>query len=151
MVREHRDPAWWRSLASSPSIVAAMPDIDPELVAASVVQDHVTPLASLNGGLLFVRADALGFVEDMHALFLPAGRGHEANSAVKSALDLKFTRGACLITVTQTTSPMSKPPLSFGFRPAVLAPSAAALEAGAVRLWVLTVEAWRASPAFRRL
>lgn len=151
MIREARDPDWWRALASSPDVVEAMPDIDPDFVAAAVLDPVITPWASQNGGLLFARTDAIGLVQDMHAIFRSEGRGREANAAMKAAIAAMFERGARTITVTQTQSPMSRPPLSYGFRIAPhRRPTTQATEAGAVAIWVLTIDAWRRSPVHRR-
>lgn len=129
MIREDRDEAFWLRVA---------PDLAPHVLQSPVV----TPLRSDNGGYLFARIDALGAVYDLHAAFHPIGWGKEANATLKAAL--RLLERWQIITVSEVAdNPRSRPPLSFGFRPA----------GGFVdgyRSWVLTRAGWEASPARRR-
>jgi hypothetical protein len=146
MIRECRDPVWWRALAEL--VQPDFPDLDPAFVASKVADADIIPLACEHGGFLFVRRDPLGLVFDLHALFTREGKGREVHGALPAALDHIFAMGGQLILVAETSRRQSRPPLSFGFRPTGEATDTAA---GAVTLWTLTRPAWLASPAHRRL
>ena len=80
-------------------------------------------------------------------MFTPEGWGRAAHAALKATLRHMFAAGAQAIMVQETPIKTSRPPLSFGFRAAgPHRPSAV----GPVRAWILTLEAWRDSPAQRR-
>lgn len=130
MIREDRDPTLWTF-------------VDPALDWSFLTSPAVTPLRSEHGGYLFVRLDALGRVLDLHAAFQRAGWGKEASRTLKAAL--RLLTGWQIITVAEdAANPRSRPPLSFGFRPA------GPFEGG-YRSWFLTRTAWEASPARRRM
>lgn len=130
-IRETRDPDFWAERC------------EPGLDLGFLSSDRVTPLASENGGYFFVRIDGLGRVFDLHAAFKPAGWGKEASATLKASLRLLM--GWQVISVSEVEDNWrSRPPRSFGFRPA-------GGFSGGYRSWILTREAWEASPARRRM
>lgn len=141
-IRVERDPEFWRSLLMDPANAAALRGIDPGVGIDLVIGNPtVLPIASENGGYIFVQMDPYQRVWDLHAVYSPQGRGREAHDALKRALDLV---SADLVLVFETEEPGSRPPASFGFR-------AASDGADGVRTWVLTREAWEASKARARM
>lgn len=140
MIREDRDPAFWRRVTSHRSVAPYLGGLfDVEHVRNPIVK----PLRSENGGYLFVRIDGLGRVWDLHAAFLPAGWGREAAGALKAALE--HLSGWQVVSVSEVEGNWrSRPPRSFGFRPA-------GPLSGGYRSWILTRDAWEASPARRRM
>lgn len=122
--------------------------LDPEQVGALAVSQGVTGFASKHGGFLLANIDGMGRGYDLHALFTPEGWGREVNAGLKYLL-LGVFRTAHYITVSELEQmPSSRPPLSFGFHPC----SIGWLDSphGPMRTWILTLDSWRASPAFRR-
>lgn len=119
-------------------------------MAPKIADPRVMPLASANGGFLFVMLDPIGCVWDLHALYRPEGRGREAHAALKSALRMVFGgRGQVVVAYEVEGHPFSRAPKSFGFKRA--AQFTAAPEVGArFSTWILTKAVWEASPAARR-
>jgi hypothetical protein len=146
-LRVERDPKFWISVANHPDVKSGMLGLSDEQLASFVASDRVLPLANEFGGFLFASLDGLGRVYDLHALFRPEGWGKPVHGALCEALGGVF-QSAHLVTVQQVASnPRSRPPLSFGFRPAgPFEPS----DFGLSRTWVLTRFAWLASLAYRR-
>lgn len=108
-----------------------------------VANPAVTPLATDDGGYLFVRMDPLARVFDLHAAFRPSGWGKVAAQALKASL--RLLTGWDVVCATEVAGNWrSRPPRSFGFRPA-------GPMAGGFRTWVLTRERWEASPARARM
>lgn len=143
---EDRDPAFWFSIFNHPDVkphMGGLFDIGPVVTHPSVI-----PLRTEHGGYLLHRLDGLGRVYDLHALYRPEGWGKEACTGLKSALAWIFAAGAQLVTAQEVEGWWkSRPPRSFGFRPAGdFAPS----EFGSLRTWVLTKAAWETSPARSR-
>lgn len=150
MIREERDPAWWARIAEHPEVkphITLGADFD---LAAVVQHPSVTPLAADHGGFIFARLDGLGRVHELHTLFTPEGWGREVTGAAKHAFAAMFDRGADLI-VTQEVdgNRRSQPPRSFRFAPC--GDFRASPLGPALRSWVLTRDAWEASPARLRM
>lgn len=151
MIREERDPAFWIEVATHPEVephITFGGSIDrlPEVIT----QPHVTPLASANGGFLFVRIDAIGRVHELHTVYRPEGWGREVLIAAKAAFQRMFESGAQLITTYEVFGWWrSRPPLSFGFKPC--GDFAPAPDMPDLRTWILTRDAWCASAAHRRM
>jgi hypothetical protein len=131
LIREDRSPTFWASVC------------EPGLDLAFLASERVTPLRSDNGGYLFVNLDGLGRVWDLHAAFLPAGWGREASATLKAALE-HLGDWQIITSAEVEDNPRSRPPLSFGFRPA-------SGFSGGFRSWFLTRSAWDQSPARRRM
>lgn len=149
MIREDRDVAFWSAVAEHPAVaphVSLGRDFD---ISTLIQHPLVTPLRSDHGGFLFVRIDQLGRIYDLHALFTPDAWGREVNSAFKGALSEMFRRGADIVTSLEVLDWWrSRPPRSFGFRPAGEPFRAEGFD---LRSWSLTRSAWNASPARKRL
>lgn len=130
MITEDRDLAFWSQV------------ITPQTDLGFLQSPFVLPLRSEHGGYLLARLDALGRVWDLHAAYTPLGWGREAHAALKAVL--RRLDDWQLINVSEVEgNRRSRPPLSFGFRPA------GPMQAG-FRTWFLTRAAWEASPASRR-
>lgn len=130
-IREDRDPTFWRE------------SCEPGLDLGFLESPRVVPLASTNGGYFFVQIDGLGRVFDLHAAFKPQGWGKEASDTLKASLAL--LTGWQVVSVSEVEGNWrSRPPRSFGFRPA-------SGFSGGYRSWILTRDAWEASPARRRM
>lgn len=147
MIRIERDPAFWLAIASHPAVAPTLLGLPPEMVAMSMVSEHVLPVAAIHGGFFFTRLDPNGRLWEFHTLFTPDGWGREALMAAKEATALMF-RGPCQVLSTYQieANPRSQPPRTFGFIPAgpfVETPF------GASRTWILTRNAWEQSPAHR--
>lgn len=144
MLREERDPDFWRAVADHPMVehIKFGHEVD---VGELAERRDILPLASQNGGFLLRQLDAFGLAFELHTLFTPEGWGREVAEAAKDMFETIFAQAALIIT-HETTHPQSKPPLSYGWKRAGEGES----EIGEVGLWILTKEAWEQSPAGRR-
>jgi hypothetical protein len=144
MIQINRSEAFWRPITEHPAIkhhldLGTGVDWLPTVLAS----DDVLPLASSHGGYFLHRLDPYGHLWDLHAAFSPEGWGRVANATLKAAL--LFLPAWQLVTASEVGGNWrSRPPKSFGFRPA------GPLE-GWSRTWFLTRSAWEASPARRRM
>lgn len=128
---EDRSPAFWARVCGE------------DFNTGCLESPFVHPFRTENGGYLLVQLDALGRVFDLHAAYLPEGFGREAHGALKACL--AALQGWQLINATEVErNGSSRPPLSFGFRPA-------GPMSGGYRTWCLTRAAWEQSPARRRM
>lgn len=151
MISEQRDPAFWTGVAGHPEVGprvlfgASLPSL-----AHLIELPSVLPLASKNGGFLFFRLDGIGRVWELHTMYRPEGWGREVAAASKAAFDRLFSGGASVVCTYEVQDAWrSRPPLSHGWKAA--GPFSHAPElAASVRTWVLTREAYLASPARRR-
>lgn len=148
MIVEDRSD-WWREIADHPEVkphICLGSELD---VMAVVTHPSVLPLRSEHGGFLFAGLDGLGRVYELHTLFTPEGWGREVLSSSKLAFNEIFGRGAQLVTTFEVEGWWrSRPPRSFGFRPlGGFAPS----RLGSLQTWILTRDAWEASPARLRM
>lgn len=144
MIREDRDLAFWTDVFNHPAVRPHVSmDGDLDWLPALVASERVTPLRTDGGGFLFLQLDALGRTLELHAAFLPEAWGAQVSQALKAALTR--LEGWDLIVVSEVAGNWrSRPPRSFGFRPA-------AEMAGQFRTWTLTRAAWEQSPARRRM
>lgn len=149
MIREERNPAFWADIAAHPALLGATFGLPPEALGRWAITEPILPLAALHGGFLFVRLDAFGFVRELHTLFTPEGWGREVALSAKAALDVLFA-GPCRILTTyeMRDNPRSRPPTGFG---SIVMGDWQDTAFGEARPWLLTMDAWLASPAFRRL
>lgn len=146
---EQRDPSFWRDVAADPAVAPSLFGIEPEALDAVIEHPCVLPLASENGGMLFTSRCGFAKVWELHTLYKPQGWGREVLNAAKQAFRRMFGDGAEMVfTHEQVGNWRSRPPRSFGFKPQG-APFESAL--GTFRLWVLTRDAWGASPACQRM
>lgn len=140
----NRDPAFWRPIIEHPEV---RPHVslgsDADWLTPLLESSDCIPFASESGGYFIVAKCPLGRSWDLHAAYLPSGWGQETSDTLKTLL--RKLRGWDLITVTEVAGNWrSRPPRSFGFRPA------ADMRDG-FRTHVLTRAAWEQSPAFRRM
>jgi len=144
LIRLDRDPAFWRWVLADPEVSKGLLGADPEQVIQLLAQPHVKPLASENGGYVFIQMDQRGRAFELHSLFRPEGWGRETLLSGKQAARQMFSSGAKLLMTHEVEGQWrTRPPRSFGFAPA------GEPEDGR-RTWVLTQLAWNASPAGRR-
>lgn len=143
MIRIEHDPAFWVGVASHPALAHMLHGAEPEAIAALL--PRAVPIASEHGGMLFLRADSAGLAYEMHTLFTPEGWGREAFQTLRDGLE-HILGTAQLVMTHETAHPQSKPPRTFRFQPLGPAP----ITDGQHRLWILTRDAWLASPARRR-
>lgn len=151
MIREERDPAFWARIASHPDVAPHVllngGSVD---LAQIIALPGLLPLASEHGGFLFARLDNIGRIYELHTLYEPEGWGREVLVSAKQAFARVFASGAQLVTTYEVEGWWrSRPPKSFGF---VRAGDFAAVPdlGAALSTWVLTSDAWDASPACRR-
>lgn len=149
MIREERDPAFWRWVAEHAEVAPHTLMGHPvSVLDALVASPQVTPLAAENGGFLFVRLD-VGFTHELHTMFRPAGWGREVATALPAATERMFDAGARLLTTQEQDRPRpTNPPKSHGWKAAGDFADVGLLVR--LRPWFLTLDAWRASPARRR-
>ncbi len=147
MIREERDPAFWREIASHPDLVGALMGLSPLQVQEIATRPDILPLASQNGGFFFGRLDGLGLVLELHSLFRPEGWGREVAATGKEALARVFRTAQVITTYEVRGNAHSRPPRSYGF---VQAGDWQGADVATLRLWVLTRAAWQSSPVFRR-
>jgi hypothetical protein len=136
-----RDPAFWQPIIDHPLVkphVSLGSDVD----WLSVLLDSpmCVPFRGEAGGYFLVRM-AHG-TWDLHAAFEPRGWGRDANVTLKRALGA--VEWDLIVSLEVDGNWRSRPPRSFGFRPAE------PMRSG-LRLYHLTRAAWEASPAFRRM
>lgn len=148
MIRLERDVAFWLDVASHPAVAGSIMGLDAQTVADCVLDTAFTPLASEHGGFLFCRRDGLGFVMELHTLYTPEGWGREVHTAAKQAFEWIFRASQLVMTFEVELNPRSQPPRSFGF---IEAGEWQETSLGRLKAWVLTRNAWRSSPARRRM
>lgn len=148
-IRIERDPEFWRGILAHPDVRHVMRGIDPGAALDAVIRNStVQPVAAEHGGWLFVQMDPFGRVFDLHAAFTPEGCGREAVDTLKHGLEA-LNPDCCFVFETDD-EPRSRPPLSFGFRRSGV-PHYEPMLGTNVTTWVLTREAWEASPVRRRM
>lgn len=143
---EQRDPDFWMRIASLPECENAMIGATPEQVAALAANRLVRPLATPDGGFLFVSRDAFGLVWELHTLFARPAWGRPVHDAALWAFEEMFGEGEArlIVTMENTRHWRTRPPRTFGFKP-VGAPQIT--DWGEFRLWVLAVDDWKSSIA----
>lgn len=142
MIRLDRSEAFWRPITDHPDIKHNL-DLGTGIDwLPTVIQNpDVLPFASEHGGYFLHRlTDGLW---DLHAAYQPEGWGREANQTLKAVLG-RLPNWQIVTASEVGGNWRSRPPKSFGFRPA------GPFE-GWSRTWFLTRTAWEASPARRRM
>lgn len=142
IVQVNRSEAFWRPIIDHPDIRRHL-DLGTGIdwLPAILENPNVLPIATDHGGYFF-HALTHG-LWDLHAAFTPDGWGKTANRALKASLGLLGPWQ--IVTASEVGGNWrSRPPKSFGFRPA------GPFE-GWSRTWFLTRTAWEASPARRRM
>lgn len=145
-----RDVEFWNRIATHPSVAPSVFMGLPVVSTAPLVEnENNLPLASENGGLIFVAVDHLGLVMELHTLYTPEGWGREVTSHARLCFRDVMKDTSLVITHEQEGEKQTKPPLSYGWKPA-----GDYTDVGLPRrlkLWILTREAWLASPVGRKL
>jgi hypothetical protein len=148
MIRVERDPAFWQGVAAHPAVAQALMGCDARRIGEIVGRPNILPLASEHGGFLFESRDGLGFTCELHTLFTPEGWGREVFIAAMEAFNTVFSLGLHSVTTLEVeANPKSRPALTFGF---TRCGDWRETAFGPLRQWILTSEAWRASPAAAR-
>jgi len=148
VLKVNRDPAFWTRVAAHPAVSGMLHGVSPQAIGALAAHEGMLPLASEHGGFLFARMDGFGFVRELHTLFTPEGWGREALTSGIEALGLLFAHECQMVTTYEVAdNPRSRPPKTFGF---AVAGDWRETVVGTLRLWILTREAWMASPARTR-
>lgn len=148
MIRVERDPEFWTQIAQHPVVAGLLGHFTSAQIADVIALPTVLPLAAEHGGFLFSGIDSASRVAELHTLFAPEGWGREVHQAAKEAFDHVFGVGVDMVlTYEMAGNAHSRPPRSFGFRPMS---EMKATPYGDGRLWMLSHEAWLASPGRRR-
>lgn len=146
----NRDASFWDAVAAHPQVAPGVfMGLDQVSAAPLIEAESSIPLASENGGLIFEAKDHLGFTYELHTLYRPEGWGREVNRHAKDCFAYVFERASVIVTHEQEGQKQTRPPLSFGWRPA-----GEYKEVGLPRrlkLWILTRDAWMSSPVGRKL
>jgi hypothetical protein len=149
VISENRDPAFWLAVASHPA-VAPHTHVTPDAIVPLIARPDIVPLATANGGFLFVQMDGLGRTFELHTLYRPEGWGREVAGGLKAAMDAMTARGLQLLVTHEVEGWWrSAPPRTHGWK--AIGPFAPAGDLPAMKTWILTREAWEQSPARRRM
>lgn len=144
------DRQFWIDVAEHPAVAPHVLFGLSGLAIGDVIEHpSVQTFRAEHGGYLFVKLDGLGRVFELHSMFTPEGWGREALLTAKAAFASIFETASLVVTYEVSGNWRSRPPKSFGFTPA--GEFADSPQIGLpCRTWVLTSEAWNASPARRR-
>lgn len=136
------DLAFWIDVASHPEVRHVLNGFDPSAIEVLLQPPNIA-LRYEHGGFIFKPIDSFWRVYELHTLFRPEGWGKPVFHSARHAFETMF--GVCDLIVThETRHPQSKPPKTFRFHPVGDFTETAYGEA---RLWMLTKDAWYASPA----
>lgn len=107
------------------------------------------PLATKDGGFIFVGRDGLELVYELHTIFSPPAWGTRVLAlAAREAFAFMFDRGMKVcFTYEVDGNWRSQPPRSHGWK---VAGDFADTRVGVVCPWILTEAAWKASPVGRK-
>jgi hypothetical protein len=145
-----RDVEFWDDVARhhqvSPSVFMGLAQVS---TAPLVRDERNLPLASQNGGLIFVASDSLGFSMELHTLYRPEGWGREVTEHARECFREVMKTVSLVTTFEQEGEKQTRPPLSYGWRSA--GDFMAVGLPKRLKLWILTREAWVASPVGRKL
>lgn len=145
----NRDPAFWDAIANHPDVAPyVFMGRQGSSLAGLVDHDGCLPLASENGGLLFIRMDLVGLVRELHTMYRPEGWGREVAKHAPAFMDEAFNHCSLITTHEQEGRKQTRPPLSHGWKPV-----GDYKDCGLpykIRLWILPKEAWYASVVGRR-
>lgn len=144
------DPVFWDGVASHPQVSPhVFMDREPESLAPLLEMQGVIPMASENGGILFMTRDPLGMVYEMHTMYKPEGWGREVAKAAKTFMHEMFKTASVLVTQEQEGNWRSCPPKSHGWQ--IAGDYCNVGLSKRLRMWVLTKQAWMASPVGRKM
>jgi hypothetical protein len=146
----NRDVEFWDSVASHPAVAPSVfMGLEQTSTAPLVLDERNIPLASEHGGLIFVASDHLGFSMELHTLYTPEGWGREVTEHARQCFRDVMKTVSLVTTFEQEGEKQTRPPLSYGWRPA-----GDYSEVGLpkrLKMWILTREAWLASPVGKKL
>ena len=145
MLQINRSEDFWTSIVADPSVQGKLL-MPTESFIESVTNPRVTPYSSENGGFLTIEL-GVGPIVEFHSVFTEKGRGREAFTAACELAQILFSNHDLLVTY-ETEDPMSRPPLSFGFKTSDVIRTT---RCGDLKLWYLTKTQWELSPVFRRI
>lgn len=147
MLRLERNEDFWLRIVSHPDVSPGL-FLSPHEFMTCVTNDNVFPMASKNGGFLYVKTDSAGLTAEFHTVFTPEGRGREAFLAAIEFADYVFDTGLqLLMTYEVESNPKSSPPLSFGFKSHG---DYSETTYGRFKLWSLDKDSWRNAPVNKR-
>lgn len=146
-----RDASFWDAVAQHDAVAPHIfMDMEERPSLSPLIENPSNlPFASENGGVIFVGLDALGLVREMHTLYRPEGWGREVALNGKAFVNEVFKTASVIVTHEQEGNWRSVPPKSHGWKSAdeycYIGMSKR------LRLWILTKEAWIASPVGRKM
>lgn len=145
-----RDAAFWDSIAQHPEVAPyVFMGIEQTTLAPIVENPRNAPCASENGGVIFSALDPVASVFEMHTLYHPKGWGREVAINGKRFVDAVMQSASLIVTNEQEGAWRTRPPKSHGWQSA--GPFKDVGLSRRLRLWILTREAWLASPVGRKL
>lgn len=146
----NRDVDFWDSVARHPEVAPHIfCGLDILSLSPLIDDERNRPFASKHGGVIFVSVDHLGMVWEMHTLYTPEGWGREVAVNGKGFVQELFKEASMILTHEQEDNWRTVPPKSHGWKAA-----GDYTEAGLpkrLKLWILTREAWFASPVGRKM
>lgn len=146
----NRDVDFWDGVAQHPEVAPHIFMGQPIVSLAPLIEDKRNlPYASANGGCIFVKMDHLGLLVEMHTLYRPEGWGREVAINGKRFIHDVMKTAALITTHEQEGNWRSSPPKSHGWKP-ITGYCSVGLQ-NRLRLWMLTREAWLASPVGRKM
>ncbi len=144
-----RDPSFWDSVAQHEAVAPfVFMGEEPRSLGFLVSDERNLPLRSDNGGVILLSMDALGFYREMHTLYTPDGWGREVATAGRGFMREAFKTCHVLFTNEQEGEYRTAPPKSHGWKPCGDFTNVGLLRR--LRPWMLTKEAWLASPVGRK-
>ena len=146
----NRDAEFWDRIAFDPLVSPRVFMGLGEMSLAPLVENEKNlPFSSENGGVILVSLDHFGLVREMHALYQPQGWGREVAKAVPYFMKEAFNTTSVIFTHEQEGEWRTSPPKSHGWK--VVSDFCYVEMPKRLRLWMLTKEAFYASPVGRKL
>ena len=145
-----RDVAFWDSLAHHPDVAPHIfMGMEPVTLASLILNEDNLPLRSEHGGVILTAVGSFGMAREMHTLYHPDGWGREVAKNGKLFMREAFKSCQVILTQEQEGNWRSVPPKSHGWKSVgdycyVGMPKR-------LKLWMLTKEAFEASPVGRKL
>ena len=145
-----RDAEFWDGVANHPEVAPHIfMGMEPTSLAPILDNPDNLPMRSEHGGLIFTAAGSFGMVRELHTLYTPEGWGREVAMNAKHFMREAFKDCQIIVTQEQEGNWRSVPPKSHGWKSVgeycyVGMPVR-------LKLWMLTKEAFDASPVGRKL
>jgi hypothetical protein len=145
-----RDVQFWDSVATHEAVAPHIfMGTEAVTLAPIIEREDALPMRSENGGIIFVPVDPFRLVYEMHTLYTPEGWGREVAKQSKLFILKAFEKASLILTHEQEGYWKSQPPKSHGWKC-----SGDFCYVGyekRIRLWLLTRDAFLASPVGRKL